>query len=1059
MEEDLHNSHEDNNDQYRNYQSNPDEVDSNSNINQQLPQNHQSSSTINKKSISSQEQINIQTQLQYSQANNANDDEMHDSDQNNYDQKSNNQLDEIEEQALLEDEVGDSTLKLMTYNQQFFNNDQQHVHNRTHDYSEEHKQDLIKNDNQDEVNNNHDQNIRSQDLPFNSKQQTPSNKSLINQNNSNQEMQSNKQEYAIEEKDQNQDDNVKLTLQNQKSAIEDKNQAFLSQDQHKEQHNHQHHHNHNEIGKIKSPYSSNNHSNFPDQQLQDPQKTFESQDNKSEDMSSDSDFSQNEVLYQDNNNKANATHKMDESMMFDSSHALQNQQKQKRMSKESSFKYPKANQRQLADKAKYTSAFLDSGKIQNQSNSMHMKYSNLEGGSNNKLSSPNQSKAKINKSGSKQQAEKLKVKLKQTGRCGICTLLPPCKHTEALERQLREQQMLIQQQEELAIKLSLEAPEQPDSPHKMINVGQFSSINNSLSPTADRRSSPSNHNKNKQSVDGGNSVKHISPTKLNLAQINQTHQPEQNQQHSNSIIHPTSQYAKTLHLFGTKNPRSSYHHGQDISSRLSPYSILRTSREIDLEEEFQKMSGMGFKNTRAQILKQMHLKKQFIENPNLSRYPRSKNHNDSVNTSQYLPNDNPHQAFQLQTISQPNNFNTIQGDNKRLNQSVEMRSGYLQDLQNNQRNSQQNSLQTTQVRIRNRRGQYESVDGSLHQQLNMNRTNKDFGENGQNNDDQMKFAEQRLRVIEQISRFREEKIKKEFLKLEDELKKEEERIKNEKDKEERRRQHMLDARKRLNEYQKIKEEKDQQERERQKQMRQSIKLQQLQIMKYNEDLKQKIKDYRQKSLAQGSMANIDISHISSNSKERNSSSPNTVHSHQQNSRYLKDDPMVKSKNYHIRIDKQKWQYGPESIRNSKERVNDPYPKLNNKEQAYGIYTQSLRLKESIQWSKNHSQGKGKFQKKQIVYAPLSEQLASVKHQSNMSQNENVSQSFSIGKSRLQNNGLDNNLNENQNTISYDQTLDDEQFYNQEPINLEIIRQEQNSAQQEKRANKRDMQTI
>jgi hypothetical protein len=44
-------------------------------------------------------------------------------------------------------------------------------------------------------------------------------------------------------------------------------------------------------------------------------------------------------------------------------------------------------------------------------------------------------------------------------------------------------------------------------------------------------------------------------------------------------------------------------------------------------------------------------------------------------------------------------------------------------------------------------------------------------------------AENRLRVIEQISKFREEKIKKEFLKLEEELRIEEEKNKRKMEKE------------------------------------------------------------------------------------------------------------------------------------------------------------------------------------------------------------------------------------------------------------------------------------
>jgi hypothetical protein len=48
------------------------------------------------------------------------------------------------------------------------------------------------------------------------------------------------------------------------------------------------------------------------------------------------------------------------------------------------------------------------------------------------------------------------------------------------------------------------------------------------------------------------------------------------------------------------------------------------------------------------------------------------------------------------------------------------------------------------------------------------------------NEDHVKNAEHKLRVIEKITKYREEKIKKEFLKLEEELKKEEDKIKIEK---------------------------------------------------------------------------------------------------------------------------------------------------------------------------------------------------------------------------------------------------------------------------------------
>jgi hypothetical protein len=49
-----------------------------------------------------------------------------------------------------------------------------------------------------------------------------------------------------------------------------------------------------------------------------------------------------------------------------------------------------------------------------------------------------------------------------------------------------------------------------------------------------------------------------------------------------------------------------------------------------------------------------------------------------------------------------------------------------------------------------------------------------------------------LRVIGKITKYREEKVKREFLKLEEELKKEEERIKQERNKERKRIKHMDD---------------------------------------------------------------------------------------------------------------------------------------------------------------------------------------------------------------------------------------------------------------------------
>jgi len=54
---------------------------------------------------------------------------------------------------------------------------------------------------------------------------------------------------------------------------------------------------------------------------------------------------------------------------------------------------------------------------------------------------------------------------------------------------------------------------------------------------------------------------------------------------------------------------------QRIPKKVSPYSILKSSRVDELDEEMQRYDQMGFKNTRASVLRQLHLKKQLQENP------------------------------------------------------------------------------------------------------------------------------------------------------------------------------------------------------------------------------------------------------------------------------------------------------------------------------------------------------------------------------------------------------------------------------------------------------------
>ena len=82
------------------------------------------------------------------------------------------------------------------------------------------------------------------------------------------------------------------------------------------------------------------------------------------------------------------------------------------------------------------------------------------------------------------------------------------------------------------------------------------------------------------------------------------------------------------------------------------------------------------------------------------------------------------------------------------------------------------------MRMRNARGQYQSIDftarsGSVGQSIN---SSQNFYQNN-NAGTTLTKAENRLRIIEQISKFREDKIKNEFIKLENELKQEEEKNK------------------------------------------------------------------------------------------------------------------------------------------------------------------------------------------------------------------------------------------------------------------------------------------
>lgn len=100
----------------------------------------------------------------------------------------------------------------------------------------------------------------------------------------------------------------------------------------------------------------------------------------------------------------------------------------------------------------------------------------------------------------------------------------------------------------------------------------------------------------------------------------------------------------------------------------------------------------------------------------------------------------------------------------------------------------------------------------------------------------MRFAEQRLRTIEMISKYREDKIKREFLKLEEELRSEEEKVRMESQKERKRRLVMENIKKEIAEFKQQKDEGKMEEKAREDFLRKSIKAKELQNRRHNEQL-------------------------------------------------------------------------------------------------------------------------------------------------------------------------------------------------------------------------------
>ena len=92
-------------------------------------------------------------------------------------------------------------------------------------------------------------------------------------------------------------------------------------------------------------------------------------------------------------------------------------------------------------------------------------------------------------------------------------------------------------------------------------------------------------------------------------------------------------------------------------------------------------------------------------------------------------------------------------------------------------------------------------------------------------------ASQRLHMIEAIARFKEDKMRREFLRLQDELKAQEERELFEKEKDSKRQRRMMRAKKELEDFHQQKEQEKVAEREREKEVMKKIRQQQAECVK------------------------------------------------------------------------------------------------------------------------------------------------------------------------------------------------------------------------------------
>ena len=164
-----------------------------------------------------------------------------------------------------------------------------------------------------------------------------------------------------------------------------------------------------------------------------------------------------------------------------------------------------------------------------------------------------------------------------------------------------------------------------------------------------------------------------------------------------------------------------------VDTGVSPYSILRLSDPAAVDQTIQQITlNSGPRSTRAQLLRQLALRKKFEQNPFMTRNTKCTRD----------------EAIRLTNDPRAN----------------DLMSGMYNLREQNQ------TQRPMQMRVRNRRGEYQSLEATMPQGvLNTDRSPMTADMSTRSNAPRsVTRAQDRLRTIEKISKYREDKIRKEF---------------------------------------------------------------------------------------------------------------------------------------------------------------------------------------------------------------------------------------------------------------------------------------------------------